>query len=1493
MSELGRTSFATRFLYGKFLRRVESAARVVVVVSLIAAFDISVPDFGRTISRSEAADIAVSGLLLAVDASDTNSYSGSGTTWSDLSGNGKHGTLTSAVVVAATGTTPRTLTTGGGKYASFPSGFSDFTSGITVQATLDFGTADNWERIIDFATDYNGGGFVAGDGDSSNNILVARAGFTSDLVIQFYAPRGSGILGECKAAGGITSGSHNYAFTVAPSGGSTTCAIYRDGTSLTVTNTLSRMPDNVTRTANFAAHSNWTADTDLGANYKSLFIYNRALSSGEVSANYLADYKPIAPTSLTSTSMSQTSAALSWSVPTSSGQSSIIDYVVEWSTNNSTWNTFADGGSTATTATVTGLSAGTSYWFRVSAMNGGSTGPASTAIQRTTSAAYVVTYDTQGGGAVTPGSWTSGSSLTVPTPTRAGYTFKGWSTTAAGSRLVYQTTTPTRSGNNIVYSAGYGKGGSDAAATLTSQGVTFDRIRYRMEATYSGTAYYADVAFDKWTGATISSLAIPDLGDTRTIKENVSNLSVDSNWPGFAGVASAVTTGTGKSGRVELWPWDYGTATSGISPAGNGSTYDSDDTSTGASVYGSFQVHNLTNSQTVLAWNHHGDASPDIGFGNNLATTHTDWTFRGATNFNTSTWKLQIYIGELYTGGSSFVPTNNSDFTLYAQWTPNANTVTYDAQGGSSVSSVSWTTGTSLTLPAAPTRAGYTFNGWYDASSGGALLGSAGSTYSPANTAGFTTYAQWTANTLNVTYDSQGGTSYAGSTTVTGGTVASSPGSPTRAGYVFNGWYAASTGGSALTFPYTHGRTTNFTLFAQWLANQSGFAVTGAPATLAYNSSVTVGTSGGNGTGAVVFATTTPGVCSVNSGTGAVSMLVSSGTCDITATKAADSTYTSAAATASISATKANQSALSVSGTSSGSYGATISLSTSGGTTGGAVTWSDGSSTACTVDASGAVTVTSGTGSCGITATMAGNTNYLAVTSSSFTVAVSRAAQSTLTVTSTTATYGQSLMLTTSGGSGAGSVSWSIILGTCTVSGSVLTPGNASSACTVRATKAADSNYSAKSSADTSVTIGKAPQSGFAITNGTTFTTGGSLALSTTGGQSTGSVSWSVTAGLCTLSGSSLSASRGGVTCTVDATKAGDTNYNSVSDSVTVTVSKIVQTLSFRALAPSPSTVGSTYTVTVDSDAFLAATVTVANSSSSVCTISAGVVSFIAAGTCTLSATQAGNDSYASASVTQSITVTVPGAITTTTAAVGPQVVVTTTTADGAVQASVVPTTVLNATTATVKGGTTKVAVTTTSTTTTVAPAETDGGAGSGPAGGELEPGEAHALVQGKKVATKIEHVDESLVMTLPNDVSMSVGRVLEGSTSAAVAADGVLRVYKSDQVDVVMTGLVPGTTYTVVMYSDPVELARGVVDDGGNVRISVPLVDSAEYGNHTLEVNGVGPGDKMVTTSLGFELLERKTNTRVTVIAMMIGILLALLGGRPVWANRRRRRTT
>jgi hypothetical protein len=78
---------------------------------------------------------------------------------------------------------------------------------------------------------------------------------------------------------------------------------------------------------------------------------------------------PPAPTGLAATAGSA-SASLSWTAPTVSPQTPVIDYRVQFSSNGgTTWTTYADGVTTSTIANVTGLTNGTSYVFRVAAIN--------------------------------------------------------------------------------------------------------------------------------------------------------------------------------------------------------------------------------------------------------------------------------------------------------------------------------------------------------------------------------------------------------------------------------------------------------------------------------------------------------------------------------------------------------------------------------------------------------------------------------------------------------------------------------------------------------------------------------------------------------------------------------------------------------------------------------------------------------------------------------------------------------------------------------------------------------------------------------------------------------------------------------------------------------------------------------------------------------------------------------------------------------------------
>src|SRR5439155_25342097 len=91
---------------------------------------------------------------------------------------------------------------------------------------------------------------------------------------------------------------------------------------------------------------------------------------------------PSSPNPLTAPFRSSSQINLRWTAPADNGGSVITGYMIERSANGgSTWSTIvSNSGSTATTYSDTGLMHGTTYTYRVSAINSIGTGsPSSTA----------------------------------------------------------------------------------------------------------------------------------------------------------------------------------------------------------------------------------------------------------------------------------------------------------------------------------------------------------------------------------------------------------------------------------------------------------------------------------------------------------------------------------------------------------------------------------------------------------------------------------------------------------------------------------------------------------------------------------------------------------------------------------------------------------------------------------------------------------------------------------------------------------------------------------------------------------------------------------------------------------------------------------------------------------------------------------------------------------------------------------------------------------
>ena len=115
------------------------------------------------------------------------------------------------------------------------------------------------------------------------------------------------------------------------------------------------------------------------------------------------------------------------------------------------------------------------------------------------------------------------------------------------------------------------------------------------------------------------------------------------------------------------------------------------------------------------------------------------------------------------------------NITVKAQWEINQYTITFDTNGGSEIAPITQDYGTKITVPADPTRKGYTFKGW-DKEIPETM---------PAEN--ITVKAQWEINQYTIAFDTNGG-SEIDSITQDYGTEITAPDNPTRKGYTFKGW---------------------------------------------------------------------------------------------------------------------------------------------------------------------------------------------------------------------------------------------------------------------------------------------------------------------------------------------------------------------------------------------------------------------------------------------------------------------------------------------------------------------------------------------------------------------------------------------------------------------------------------------------------------------------------------------------------------------------------
>ena len=305
---------------------------------------------------------------------------------------------------------------------------------------------------------------------------------------------------------------------------------------------------------------------------------------------------------------------------------------------------------------------------------------------------YTVTFKPNGWNPVSPStkSVTYGSTYgTLPTPTRTGWTFVGWFTEANGGTQVKSDTTVAITSDQLLYARG----------TPNKITVTFKPNGWNPVSPSTMSVTY---------GSTYGTLPTP----TRT------------GWT-FVGWFTAANGGSQVTASTEV------TRTTDIDlyARGTPNTYDVTlDRQSGSG--GSASV-----SATYDA------AMPSIN-----VPSRTGYTFDGYyTGQNGS--GTQYYTAS---GGSAANWHETSVTRLYAKWTANTYTVTFDANGGSvSPATTNVTYGSTYGNLPTPTLADHSFAGWFTAPSGGEQVTS---TTSVTITDVQTLYARWAQESYEVQY---------------------------------------------------------------------------------------------------------------------------------------------------------------------------------------------------------------------------------------------------------------------------------------------------------------------------------------------------------------------------------------------------------------------------------------------------------------------------------------------------------------------------------------------------------------------------------------------------------------------------------------------------------------------------------------------------------------------------------------------------------------------
>ena len=431
---------------------------------------------------------------------------------------------------------------------------------------------------------------------------------------------------------------------------------------------------------------------------------------------------------------------------------------------------------------------------------------------------------------------TGGTTITLPTPTKPGYTFGGWysdvtltaSVGAAGASysptanltIYAKWTAITRTVTYNSTNTGDVNASSGSVPTDSGSYIIGNTVVVKAN---SGLIARTGYTFEGWVTNSDGTGTALNAGQTLTVAE--ANINLYPKWS--ANTYTITYHRNGASGTLARSSDSFITGDSNLTLPGDGTLVRTGyifggwaTTPTGADVG---ETYSTTSDVTLYAvWTiksiTYSYAKGVDANNNSLSSFSFSATFpSGQTrNYGTSiTLSTSVdreidvdgaagvdhqFLGwsdgtSVYAAGSTYILGETTPITFTAQWIP-VYSVRYSLSGGTLSgsdlltdaqclgSNDTCTNGQSITLNEAPTRAGFTFLGWQDQS---------GTVHDPDEivAVALTRYlfsAQWQAIQYNIGFNSLGGSNVISNQTKTIGQLVTMPNPGTKTGYSFGGW---------------------------------------------------------------------------------------------------------------------------------------------------------------------------------------------------------------------------------------------------------------------------------------------------------------------------------------------------------------------------------------------------------------------------------------------------------------------------------------------------------------------------------------------------------------------------------------------------------------------------------------------------------------------------------------------------------------------------------